>query len=153
MPKNSANKVTYELFYGSILDLPSSLILDMYEWQHAIRHRAVFVPRIKTFQCTVCPEEIRNLHCIENGVYCFNPPSEEVLMEFPQVDEQQMLAENVREKCIYNLVDAYDDEDRHIFFNYLYNIRFSCLELDGQITDTCSHKVMKNLGIDTEMVH
>ena len=32
LPKNAANKVTYELFYGSILDLPSSLILDLYEW-------------------------------------------------------------------------------------------------------------------------
>ena len=86
-------------------------------------------------------------------MYCFNPPSEEVLAEFPELEDQQMLAENIREKCIYNLVDAYDDEDRHIFFNYLYNVRFTCLELDGQITDECSHRVMKNLGIDTEMVH
>ena len=64
-----------------------------------------------------------------------------------------MLNENIREKCIYNLVDEYDDEDRHIFFNYLYNVRFSCLELEGKITSQCAHRVIQNLGIDADMVH
>jgi len=38
--------VTYELFYGSLLDLPSALILDLYEYQHALMYDAVFIPRI-----------------------------------------------------------------------------------------------------------
>lgn len=38
--------VTYELFYGSLLDLSSSLILDLYEYQHALMENAVFIPRI-----------------------------------------------------------------------------------------------------------
>ena len=29
--------VTYELFYESIVDLPLKLILDLYEYQHALK--------------------------------------------------------------------------------------------------------------------
>ena len=46
-----------------------------------------------------------------------------------------MMDENIREKCIYNLVSEYNEPDEVIFFNYLYNVRFSCLEVEGKITE------------------
>jgi len=52
-------EVTYELFYGSVLDLQESLLLDLYEYQHALGSNAVFIPRIQTFECQLCPEEIK----------------------------------------------------------------------------------------------
>ena len=45
----------YELFYGSILDLPEDLILGLYEYQHALGKKAQLIPRIKTFNCEFCP--------------------------------------------------------------------------------------------------
>lgn len=54
----AGNTVIYELFYGSLFDLPSSLILELYDYQHALMKDAIFVPRIQTFDCSLCPEEI-----------------------------------------------------------------------------------------------
>lgn len=59
-----------------------------------------------------------------------------------------MLRENVRAKCIYNEVDEYNENDRHLWFNYLYNLRFSCLEVDGTITNFCAGTVMNQLKIN-----
>ena len=63
-----------------------------------------------------------------------------------------MMQENIREKCIFSLVDEYNDEDRHIFFNYLYNVRFSCLEPYGKISKNCARGVMKQLKINTTAI-
>ena len=41
--------VVYELFYESIVDLPLPLILELYEYQHALKQSAVFIPRLKMF--------------------------------------------------------------------------------------------------------
>jgi len=60
--------------------------------------------------------------------------------------------ENIREKCIYNLVKEYDETDDLIFFNYLYNVRFSCLEVEGKITDICANHQMEELGINVQTV-
>lgn len=35
------------------------LILRLYEYQHALRDRAIFIPRIQTFECTVCPKDVK----------------------------------------------------------------------------------------------
>ena len=110
---------------------------------------AFFIPRIVTFECETCPPEIIEQHCIENGAYCFTPPNEEIIKQFPNVDEKELLSENIREKCIYNLVDEFNDDDRHIFFNYLYNVRFTCLEPEGRITMKCANNVMARLKINT----
>ena len=51
--------ISYQLFYGSVLDLEPTLILRLYEYQHALQDRAFFLPRIMTFECFGCPEEIK----------------------------------------------------------------------------------------------
>ena len=51
--------ISYTLFYGSLIDLDPNLILRLYEYQHALGERAIFIPRILTFECTSCPEEIK----------------------------------------------------------------------------------------------
>lgn len=148
----AGNQVTYELFYGSLFDLPSSLILDLYEYQHALMNNAVFVPRIQTFDCSLCPDEIIEAHCINGGLYCFTPPNEDIVINFPEVDEKQMLEENIRTKCVYNIVEEYNTDDEHIWFNYVYNTRFSCLEIEGTVTTECSNRVMDLLGINKEAI-
>ena len=71
---------------------------------------------------------------------------------YPKLYEQQIRRENIREKCIYDLVEEYNDIDVHIFFNYLYNIRLSCLEPEGKITDVCAKRVLADIGIDDRAI-
>lgn len=47
--------ISYSLFYGSLVDLDPTLILRLYEYQHALGEKAVFIPRIITFECVLCP--------------------------------------------------------------------------------------------------
>ena len=47
--------ISYSLFYGSIIDLDPNLILRLYEYQHALKDKAMLIPRILTFECTMCP--------------------------------------------------------------------------------------------------
>lgn len=63
-----------------------------------------------------------------------------------------MLEENIRTKCVYNMVEEYNTEDEHIWFNYVYNTRFSCLEVEGTVTTECSNSVLDLLGIDKKAI-
>ena len=47
--QNEASSLSYTLYYGSVLDLETSFILRMYEYQHALGDNAIFIPRIITF--------------------------------------------------------------------------------------------------------
>lgn len=76
LSQSHANDVNYELFYGSILDLDSDLILELYEYQHALGERASFTPRIKTFDCQFCPDDFKANQCIDNGKFCFFVPDD-----------------------------------------------------------------------------
>ena len=38
--QQNKDKVIYELFYGSILDLSSDLLFDLYKYQHALQGQA-----------------------------------------------------------------------------------------------------------------
>lgn len=96
--KQHETGVTYELFYGSVADLPLKLILDLYEYQHALMQYATFIPRIKTFQCkpSNCSPDIIESQCLSNGQYCFSKPNEDMAMLYPNLNERQSLRENVR---------------------------------------------------------
>ena len=126
--ESNQQEISYQLFYGSILDLQPEFIKSLYEYQHALGQRAMFIPRILTFECIICPEEIKDNYCLADGEFCFNAPSDEVLSEYPALREHSVLIENVRELCIYNQINDYrNDYDEHVFFNYIYNMRIECL--------------------------
>ena len=63
-----------------------------------------------------------------------------------------MLHENLRQRCLYEIAAEYDDEDRHIFLNYLYDVRVDCLEKEGKITHNCSQRIIKKLGVSWQSV-
>ena len=118
----------YDLFYGSLIDLEPELILQMYEYQHALGKRALFTPRIITFECLNCPKEIQDQHCISKGEFCFTPPTEEKAAANPLLTDELLIKENLRERCVYKVLSERDDQaDDHLFFNYLYYVGFECL--------------------------
>ena len=78
----------------------------------------------------------------------------EIDAEITEVKHVGILHENLRERCLYEMIDEYDDESRHIFLNYLYDIKHSCLEIGtGNIHHNCAKRVMEKLGISYESVY
>jgi len=114
----------------------------------------VFIPRILTFECRGCPKEIRDQHCVSDGAFCFTPPSQEKVANFPNITDQQLIEENLRERCIFELLAEQPGEsDDHLFFNYLFNVHLGCLQVERELTKECAEKRMTHLGIDTERVN
>lgn len=67
---NPDNRVEYELWYSSILDLNVEAIKELGEYQKPFGKDALFTPRIVTFSCELCPKEVREANCISDGKYC-----------------------------------------------------------------------------------
>ena len=62
------------------------------------------------------------------------------------------MQENLREKCIYLNENQKFKDDEHIFFTYLYNMRFDCLEQRRTIARECAEEKMTELAIDVQKV-
>ena len=104
-------------------------------------------------KCILCPQEVREQHCVSDGAFCFTPPKEEIANRFPAVTDRQLIVENLREICIYDIIgDLRDESDDHIFFNYLYNMHFMCLNKTMELTDDCAEEVMRELDIDVAAI-
>ena len=56
----------------------------------------------------------------------------------------------MREKCIY---EGVGEKDNVRFFNYLFNVRLACLQVQKQITKECAEEQITKLGIDLEYVN
>ena len=63
-----------------------------------------------------------------------------------------ILHENLRQRCLYEMVDEYDDSDRHLFLNYLFDVKRSCLDRHGNVHHRCSKQVMEALGINWQSI-
>lgn len=53
------NRVEYELWYSSILDLDYEQLRDMALYQFALGKEALITPRILTYSCRECSEEVK----------------------------------------------------------------------------------------------
>jgi hypothetical protein len=73
---NPDNRVEYELWYSSILDLSAKSLKEMGKYQVPFGADALFTPRILTFNCENCPSFIRKENCVSDGKYCpYRPKS------------------------------------------------------------------------------
>jgi len=52
---NPDNRVEYELWYSSILDLTPDTIKELGEYQKPFGKDAMFTPRLLTYNCENCP--------------------------------------------------------------------------------------------------
>ena len=102
---------------------------------------AVFIPRILTYSCVDCSQEVKDEVCVSGGKYCLRSDRE-------GSNGIEVMKESLREKCIYNRnIKAFRD-DEHIFFTYLYKMRFDCLEVHNTIGRDCADQIMVELGVD-----
>ena len=64
------NRVEYEFWYSTIIDIDYWRLYDISLYQRALQANALFTPRILTYSCKYCSEEVRQTQCLANGEYC-----------------------------------------------------------------------------------
>lgn len=96
------NRVEYELWYSSILDLDYMKIHDLALYHFALGEKALFTPRILTYACTECSLEKKQSSCFNDGLYCAYQPKAETPHHLRKVNDAEHLHESLRQKCIYN---------------------------------------------------
>lgn len=64
------NRVEYEMWYSSIQDIDYAKLYDLGLYQKALSDNALFTPRIFTYECTFCSDEVKKNSCFSNGKYC-----------------------------------------------------------------------------------
>jgi hypothetical protein len=90
---------------GSPLDMTIKLISSMYDYHRVLREYVNFMPRILTYQCLDCEEDVLRLSCILEGKYCLLRPRNEIYDFFVGFDEVLTMQENIRERCIYEVTE------------------------------------------------
>jgi hypothetical protein len=102
------NRVEYELWYSSILDVDAETLNQIGTFQSVLSDNALFTPRVLTYACPHCSAEIRSDSCIGDGAYCAIFPSFKLPLELRDIKGKQLLEESLRERCLYDtLVDDY----------------------------------------------
>lgn len=64
------NRVEYEFWYSTVLDVEPWLMYDLSLYQKALSKNALFTPRILTYSCTGCSNELKQSLCLADGKYC-----------------------------------------------------------------------------------
>ena len=102
----------------------------------------------------MCPDEIIEKHCVSNGWFCFTPPRAEIADLYPELTDRGLIRENIRQRCIYEIIGDLDDEwDDHMWWNYVYYMSLSCVNPRSDVEDECADKIMDVIGIKKEKVN
>lgn len=76
------------------------------------------------------------------------PPKDEFGKKYPEITDHALLMENVRSKCVFEVVqsklNATDSDDLR-FFNYIFNMRFDCVKEKRELSIWCSNDVLYTL--------
>lgn len=147
------NRVEYELWYSSILDLDYMQVHDLALYQFALGDKALFTPRILTYSCKDCTEEMKRKSCISNGAYCPFLPKTEMPARLHGVTELQLLEESLRQRCVYDtlLKEHRVNANFTKWYNYVLNFIDTCIDKDN-FNEQCSRNVMEEVGVNYENV-
>jgi hypothetical protein len=67
---NPDNRVEYELWYSSIVDLEYFHIYDLKTFQQVFGDKTLFEPKIRWQPCDQCSADQKKLNCVGNGAIC-----------------------------------------------------------------------------------
>jgi len=98
------NRVEYEFWYSTILDIDFDKLVDIALFQKALNKHALFTPRIFTYQCTNCAKEIKENHCIGDGNYCPYFPKAPLPPNLRNIKGRQFIEESLRQRCLYETI-------------------------------------------------
>ena len=146
---NVDNSVEVDYWYSTSLDLGLKLANEMtalsYSFSSDHNQKPLFTPRIASYACTECPDQIKEKNCVSNGKYCAYEPRFMEAFNLDQDEEFQLTGRGViiqalREKCLHKLItEKYEDEGVLFwtFFNYL----DQCFEEDDAMGYRRAHNV------------
>jgi hypothetical protein len=132
--RDGGSNVEYSVWYGSLLDLTMSQIGQLYDYHVLLQDSVRFIPRIMTHSCEDCGEAIKQESCVSSGKYCLIKPKNAVLKTEPGMQLSGLLEEGLRERCIFEILEdkrvkaGQTRDDLHLLFNYMYNVRLSCID-------------------------
>lgn len=111
-----------------------------------MREDVHFTPRYLTVECEICPDDIKKTNCVSDGKYCLVAPPNyhQVNIMINNLSDADLLIENIREKCIFKLVEEKHKENMHDFFKYLDSVHEDCLS-QGKFSHTCTNKHLKHV--------
>ena len=69
------NLVDYQLWYSSILDLETDFLSEFVKYSKAFVNYTQFTPRIMTFNCQYCSQDLKESECLSEGRYCPYTPA------------------------------------------------------------------------------
>jgi hypothetical protein len=153
MIANPDNRVEYDLWYSSILDMSYEQLNDIGLYQETLNNHTLFTPRIFTYSCTSCKDEVKKKNCVSDGEYCLYMPKHALPNDLATVDPVAMLEQSLREKCIYKelLKEERVNYNFTKWFNYAINVVEDCKTAHSFLGE-CSHRQMRHLKIDEEAV-
>jgi hypothetical protein len=75
---NDENTVEVDYWYSTSLDLGLKLANEMtalsYSFSNDHNKKPLFTPRIASYSCIECPQEVKEKNCVSNGKYCAYEP-------------------------------------------------------------------------------
>ena len=79
------NRVEYEFWYSTILDMKPDSLEDIALYQSALNDNALFTPRIVSYSCDYCSDEVKKSSCLVNGSYCAYMPKQKLPKELNDI--------------------------------------------------------------------
>jgi hypothetical protein len=119
--KPEDNNVEVDLWYSSSLDLGMKLANEFsalsYSFTNDHAKKPLFTPRVATYSCQDCSQEIKDRNCVSDGAYCAYTPKfvEEYGLSKPDsnfsLTGREIMIQSLREKCLHQLIsDKYKSE-------------------------------------------
>lgn len=92
----------------------------------------MFTPRILTYDCKDCTEEVKKKSCVANGLYCPYLPKKEIPPPLKGISELALMEESLRQKCIYQTLAEETNVNSNFtkWFNYVMNFIDTCNSVD-----------------------
>jgi hypothetical protein len=100
-----------------------------------------FEPHIVTWSCTNCDQDTKQKDCLSNGRYCAM-----VGKRSNYINGKDILMEDLREKCLYQIVEK-SGQSTDKWWEYMQYVHRMCYDL---ISEDCSKMGHKQIGFSFE---
>ena len=79
------NRVEYELWYSSVMDLDPNNIFDLGQHMMIFKDDTYFTPRIMTYSCETCESDFKQRECLSDGKFCVLRPKDHHKFQYEQI--------------------------------------------------------------------
>ena len=102
-------KVQVVLWYSSNNAHALDFIKEFGEHAVQLKEHIDFTPRFISWNCPQCDSQFKQDECFSNGLYC--APGN-IKGKYNSVQGRSILRENIRESCLYSILEAKGSEEK-----------------------------------------